>query len=1024
MRKRITAVLLAVILSVSCLQIEVLAAGVRQSGSCGDQLTWTLDTDGVLTIRGAGPMMDYDAYVWGEQEPWYDCRDSIRKIVIESGATSIGKDAFEHCHNVAEVTIPGTVQSIGECAFLMNISLQKVIIPEGVTDIGEHAFAFCEKLSSAPLPSTLKNLGACAFYEDPLTEVTIPDGVQVIRWSTFQDCTALRSVVLPDSVTSIENKAFQGCTSLASISGGSGVSELGAGVFADTPWQAAQGDYVVFGSVLAGYNGSGAAAAVPSGVKKIAGSVFEGHKELKSISIPSSVTEIGEKAFSQCTSLSAVKMPFSLATVGAEAFSGCSSLKTLTLSKNLKTLGTNAFAGCTALTAVDIPKALREADEPFSGCSRLKKISFQEGRTSIPARLFKNCSAISEISFPDGLKVIGEEAFSGCSGLTEILFPETLEEIGWNAFSQCSGLQRVYIPLSVTHIGSGAFEGAADGMEAYYAGNEMDFLRLDEGTRSNMANGYAPYFNADGFSLPVVIEPDPDGYARSGRRGVKKATWRELCEKFDMLLDEPETLFSTSPSAASKGYHIGVLTNETVNYYQNAINYYRTAATVGPITLTKQLNENAAWGALIQAIRNGLSHNPPQPSFMKDEDYAKAYYASSNSNLAINYPPDPLGILSCMMDDSDSANAHDLGHRRWLLAPQTLKMGVGLAYSESGYLAGDIRVMGDGVDVVYYDDYDFVAWPASGNNLIETCTPDVIWSVSVNDGSNGKYQTPRYSEVKVKVQSLETGTEWLLSKDASQETTGWFNVSSSMYGYMSAIVFQPNSATCFHGDYVVTVSGLHLKDGSSATIKYKVTFKFRDEDKGEDTEPEPIPLPDPDNPFVDVVKGKFYYEPVLWAVKNNITKGVSETAFEPGAKCTRAQVVTFLWRALGCPEPKSLQSPFDDVNNPKSWYYKAILWAAENEVTAGVDPSHFAPEEDVTRAQFVTFLWRAAGKEAPKNGANPFDDITNPDSWYYNAVLWAVEKGITKGKEDTLFAPGDNCSRGEVVTFLYRYMNK
>ncbi len=176
-----------------------------------------------------------------------------------------------------------------------------------------------------------------------------------------------------------------------------------------------------------------------------------------------------------------------------------------------------------------------------------------------------------------------------------------------------------------------------------------------------------------------------------------------------------------------------------------------------------------------------------------------------------------------------------------------------------------------------------------------------------------------------------------------------------------------------------------------------------------------------DNPFVDVEEKDYFYEPVLWAVANNITAGTSATTFSPDVTCTRAQVVTFLWRAAGTPEPSQTSSPFTDVPERK-FYYKAVLWAVENGITSGTSATTFSPEKPCTRAQVVTFLHRAAGTPEPTETDNPFTDVS-AGKFYYKAVLWAVEEGITAGATASTFAPDKPCSRAQIVTFLYRYMN-
>ena len=181
------------------------------------------------------------------------------------------------------------------------------------------------------------------------------------------------------------------------------------------------------------------------------------------------------------------------------------------------------------------------------------------------------------------------------------------------------------------------------------------------------------------------------------------------------------------------------------------------------------------------------------------------------------------------------------------------------------------------------------------------------------------------------------------------------------------------------------------------------------------------------NPFYDVNGTDWFYSAVMWAYYNTpqVTNGKDESHFAPKASCTRAQVVTFLWRAAGRPEPSGSVKQFSDVpkNNSYAYCYDAILWAVENGITKGTDATHFSPNATVTRAQFVTFLWRYAGEPAPKNMSCSFNDV-NANAFYYKAVLWAVENGVTTGKTATQFAPGTTCTRCEVAAFMFRAFSK
>ncbi|MGI6028596.1 MAG: choice-of-anchor I family protein [Candidatus Heteroscillospira sp.] len=171
------------------------------------------------------------------------------------------------------------------------------------------------------------------------------------------------------------------------------------------------------------------------------------------------------------------------------------------------------------------------------------------------------------------------------------------------------------------------------------------------------------------------------------------------------------------------------------------------------------------------------------------------------------------------------------------------------------------------------------------------------------------------------------------------------------------------------------------------------------------------------SPFKDVNKNDYYYASVLWAVENGVTSGTAADAFSPDAACTRAQTVTFLWRAMGSPEPDGTQNPFTDVS-ADAYYCKAVLWAAEKGITKGSTELTFDPDAEVTRAQAVTFLWRAVGSPEPGT-ANPFADVA-ANTYYTDAVLWAAHQGISSGTGADTFSPDSSCLRAQIVTFLYR----
>jgi len=287
MRKRLLSFVLAVLMIASLLPATALAADIVASGTCGAEgdgsnLTWTLDSEDVLTISGTGKMSDYDVNNAVHSTPW--SKVDVSAIRISDGVTSIGEGAFSFCTSLTSVTIPNSVTSIGHGAFYDCTSLTSATIPDSVTSIGGSAFRGCSSLTSVTIPNSVTSIGSYAFSGcSSLTSVTIPDSVTIIGGSAFQGCTSLTSVTIPDSATIIVDGVFNGCTSLTSVT-------------------------------------------IPNSVTSIGKGAFSNCKSLTSVTIPGSVTHIGVGAFASCTSLTSVTIPDSVTRINNGAFYDCTSL--------------------------------------------------------------------------------------------------------------------------------------------------------------------------------------------------------------------------------------------------------------------------------------------------------------------------------------------------------------------------------------------------------------------------------------------------------------------------------------------------------------------------------------------------------------------------------------------------------------------------------------------------------------------------------------------------------------------------
>ena len=393
MKKRLLSFVLAVLMIASLLPATALAADIADSGTCGAEgdgsnLTWTLDSDGVLTISGSGDMYDYG---YGSSDaPWHG---RVKSAVIAEGVTSIGGCAFYDCRSLTSVTIPDSVTRIGSFAFDNCRSLTSVTIPNGVTSIGTAAFDYCTSLISVTIPDSVTSIGDGAFSNcKSLTSVAIPDSVTSIGDSAFSYCTSLTSVTIPDSVTSIGYNAFGSCESLTSVT-------------------------------------------IPDSVTSIGDFAFSYCESLTSVTIPDSVTLIDNYAFYYCTSLTSVTIPDSVTSIGDGAFASCTSLTGIWVAEGSSHYASDAFGvlfNKDKTTLVQCPGA-------FSG-----SYAIPDSVTSIGKRAFSECTSLTSVTIPDSVTSIGKQAFDYCTSLTSVTIPDSVTSIDWDAFYYCTSLTDVY----------------------------------------------------------------------------------------------------------------------------------------------------------------------------------------------------------------------------------------------------------------------------------------------------------------------------------------------------------------------------------------------------------------------------------------------------------------------------------------------------------------------------------------------------------------------------------------------------
>lgn len=414
----------------AALTVEIFAADIVASGYCGGEgdgknLTWTLDSDGVLTISGKGEMANYE---W-DSEPWPKTRvKKVKNVSIESGVTSVGAYAFHDYTNITCIKIPDSVERIGDKAFSGCLSLTDIVIPSGITSISYGTFANCRRLTSITIPNGATSIGDSAFSDcRNLTSIEIPNSVTSIGDNAFYDCHNLTSIEIPNSVISIGDKAFYGCRSLTSI-------------------------------------------ALSNSMTSISRCAFEYCRSLMSIAIPGSVTSIGEEAFRGCNSLTSITISSGVTSIGKYAFAQCSSLTSITIPNSVTSMGGYAFRDCSSLTSVTIPNSVTSIENGvFLNCSSLTSITIPNGVSSIGLLSFGSCSSLTNVIISDSVISI-DSAFDSCSNLESAYFygdaPATSYARG--IFYKCKSTFCIYYkPGTSGWTDSSAYDAAAGTWNGY-----------------------------------------------------------------------------------------------------------------------------------------------------------------------------------------------------------------------------------------------------------------------------------------------------------------------------------------------------------------------------------------------------------------------------------------------------------------------------------------------------------------------------------------------------------------------------
>ena len=1000
------------------------------------------------------------------------CR-SLETITLPDKITSLGTSVFAKCLSLKSFKVPDGVTTLPKyafsgCAELESIDFNKVETLSGLvcssvsTPETDNLTYACSSLKTLVL-SKVKEIPANAFTGSAIESVTIADQAKV-HAKAFLNLTTLKSVTFLGGYTIVADsdgnaKPFQGCKNIETVTFNSDEVENAKVTISDNMF--------VGCTKLTSIDLSN----VSLDDEKIGENAFNGCTALSEVKFAANTKTISQNAFSGCTALTAVDLENSQTeTIEKDAFQNCTSLATLSLpATGLTSIGASAFNE-NAIKHITIPSSVTEiGDAAFAKCSALEQITMSKdwsGKFSNAVKAPEGY-AVGLRWYKDGTQVTPASCFNG-----ESANPQTFEYVpifffdveyngnysGYSAGNHTFPYRTIYKASDMSVLSAHTVKGYSDSALSITAPADKSFagwtlsadgIEVIATAGSTFAANPAP--NESSPSEKFGNTPTITLYARwvDGEKtviandvidqSVQTATYDGVAKSFGVKAAAGKTLPTdvtfTVAYQNAKGESVESPTDagtyDVTISYNGSDNYEAFQLTIkGGLVITK--------ADVTNTVKEGVHH-----TFGTTYDVSNLFNIDSNAGNATY-------TLSGNTDEG-AGTATLEGNILTVTKAGTIKVSLTTAQTNN-YNAGNAVTATLTVDKatpaikISADQTSFtgsgtvkltVSGAPTEGSVNVTCDDDI--TVTKNDDVTFTATLPNQTKTYTFTAKYTGATKGNYSdKSVTCTVTVTHHSSGSSSSNPTYSVTTPSksenggvavsSKNARKGDTVtvtVTPDAGYQLDKLTITDKNGKELKLTDKGDGQYT----FTMPDgkvevkavfakkvETSPFDDVSADAYYNQAVQWAQEKGITDGISSDLFGPKQPCTRSQIVTFLWRAAGSPEPKSTAAGMTDVV-PGSYYAKAVAWAVENGITTGTGEGTFSPDATCTRAQAVTFLARAQNAKA--TGKTAFSDVPS-DSYFADAVAWAQANGVTTGTSETTFSPDNDCTRAQIVTFLYR----